>query len=174
MAIGKFYVELTGDSVSGAQVLSLAVICAKTFFHLHHLSFIPLCAPTSALRAPPSKGRRDRYTQNAPHSSPFLWKGLSSEARRGWLPPYVGNAFPPYRYPHHFRTSPFIKINAERRSGALINDVLETLFPALFHAACALSAPSGHLPLEGKAAIREYHLLKKGGEAATSPLNLEP
>ena len=24
-------------------------------------------------------------------------------------------------------------------------------FPALFHAACALSAPSGHLPLEGKA-----------------------
>ena len=30
------------------------------------------------------------------------------------------------------------------------------------------------LPLEGKAAIREYHLLKKGGEAATSTLNLEP
>ena len=27
--------------------------------------------------------------------------------------------------------------------------------------------PCGHLPLEGKAAIREYHLLKKGGEAAT-------
>ena len=49
------------------------------------------------------------------------------------------------------RASPFIKIDAERRSGTLINDVLETLFPALFHAACALSAPSGHLPLEGKA-----------------------
>ena len=30
------------------------------------------------------------------------------------------------------------------------------------------------LPLEGKAAIREYHLLKKGGEAATRALNLEP
>ena len=30
------------------------------------------------------------------------------------------------------------------------------------------------LPLEGKAAIREYHLLKKGGEAATSALNPEP
>ena len=39
-----------------------------------------------------------------------------------------------------------------------------TLFPhvprtsplssSVFHAACALSAPSGHLPLEGKAAIR--------------------
>ena len=46
--------------------------------------------------------------------------------------------------------------------------------------ACALltaavnCAPAGHLPLEGKAAILEYHLLKKGGEAATSALNLEP
>ena len=49
------------------------------------------------------------------------------------------------------RASPFIKIDAERRSGTLINDVLETLFPALFHTASALSAPSGHLPLEGKA-----------------------
>ena len=48
------------------------------------------------------------------------------------------------------------------------------LSSSVFHAACALSAPSGHLPLEGKAAIREYHLLKKGGEAATSILNLEP
>ena len=38
----------------------------------------------------------------------------------------------------------------------------------------ALSAPAGHLPLEGKAAIREYHLLKKGGEAATRALNPEP
>ena len=28
-------------------------------------------------------------------------------------------------------------------------------------------ASVGHLPLEGKAAIRESHLLKKGGEAAT-------
>ena len=40
---------------------------------------------------------------------------------------------------------------AERRSGAFINRRLETLLPALFHTACALSAPSGHLPLEGKA-----------------------
>ena len=46
--------------------------------------------------------------------------------------------------------------------------------------ACALltaavnCAPAGHLPLEGKAAILEYHLLKKGGEAATRALNLEP
>ena len=28
---------------------------------------------------------------------------------------------------------------------------LEPLLPTLFHTTCALSAPSGHLPLEGKA-----------------------
>ena len=35
------------------------------------------------------------------------------------------------------------------------------LSSSVFHAACALSAPAGHLPLEGKAAIRESPLLKK-------------
>ena len=33
---------------------------------------------------------------------------------------------------------------------------------------------SDSITLEEKAAIREYHLLKKGGEAATSTLNPEP
>ena len=33
---------------------------------------------------------------------------------------------------------------------------------------------SDSITLEGKAAIREYYLLKKGGEAAISTLNLEP
>ena len=35
------------------------------------------------------------------------------------------------------------------------------LSSSVFHTACALSAPAGHLPLEGKAAIREYPLLKR-------------
>ena len=35
------------------------------------------------------------------------------------------------------------------------------LSSSVFLAACALSAPTGHLPLEGKATIREYPLLKK-------------
>ena len=39
----------------------------------------------------------------------------------------------------------------QRRSDALINHLLETLLPTLFYTASALSAPSGHLPLEGKA-----------------------
>ena len=33
---------------------------------------------------------------------------------------------------------------------------------------------SDSITLEGKAAIREYHLLKKGGEATTETLNPEP
>ena len=35
------------------------------------------------------------------------------------------------------------------------------LFSSVFHTACALSAPAGHLPLEGKAGKREYSLLKR-------------
>ena len=51
----------------------------------------------------------------------------------------------PLSLPHRGRGT------AERRSGAFVNRRLETLLPTLFHTACALSAPSGHLPLEGKA-----------------------
>ena len=47
-----------------------------------------------------------------------------------------------------------------RRSGTLINDVFETLLPALFHIAGALSAPSGHLPLEGKADDTEIQFFR--------------
>ena len=56
-----------------------------------------------------------------------------------------------------------------------------TLFPhvprtsplssSVFHAACALSAPTGHLPLEGKAAIREYHHLTRRRSRLLTPLN---
>ena len=61
-----------------------------------------------------------------------------------------------------------------REGLAALTGVTGNLIPAVFHAIVTLSAPFGHLPLEGKAAIREYHLLKKGGEADTSTLNLEP
>ena len=47
--------------------------------------------------------------------------------------------------------------------GTLINDVLETHFPTLFHTASALSASSGHLPLEGKAihAPRRFYIFMR-------------
>ena len=35
------------------------------------------------------------------------------------------------------------------------------VLPAVFHTIVTLSAPAGHLSLEGKAAIRGYHLLKR-------------
>ena len=44
------------------------------------------------------------------------------------------------------------------------------LSSSVFHAACALSAPAGHLPLEGKAAIRGYHLLKKVAHHPCEPI----
>ena len=44
------------------------------------------------------------------------------------------------------------------------------LSSSVFHAACTLSAPSGHLPLEGKAAIRESPLLKKVAHHPCEPI----
>ena len=44
---------------------------------------------------------------------------------------------------------------------AALIGVTEYLIPAVFHTIVTLSAPAGHLPLEGKAAIREYHPLKR-------------
>ena len=38
---------------------------------------------------------------------------------------------------------------------------LSPVLPSIFHTIVTLSAPAGHLPLEGKATIREYHLLKR-------------
>ena len=38
-----------------------------------------------------------------------------------------------------------------RHSPVAVNRLLETHFPTLFYIASTLSAPSGHLPLEGKA-----------------------
>ena len=53
----------------------------------------------------------------------------------------------------------------QRRSCAFISSTNAPLFPlyypSIFHTIVTLSAPAGHLPLEGKAAIREYHLLNR-------------
>ncbi len=68
----------------------------------------------------------------------------------------------------------------QRRLGTLINRLLETHFPTPFHTAGGLSAPSGHLPLEGKAGdtriaasqkIFGHRLIYICGEAATTTLN---
>ena len=60
----------------------------------------------------------------------------------------------------------------QRRSDALINHLLETLLPTLFHTASALSAPSGHLPLEGKADDTRIPSSKIRRSRQRNPLNL--
>ena len=44
------------------------------------------------------------------------------------------------------------------------------VLPSVFHTIVTLSAPAGHLPLEWKAAIREYHLLKKAAHRPCEPI----
>ena len=65
-----------------------------------------------------------------------------------------------------------IVISSEARnlSCSPINDALETHFPALFHTACALSAPSGHLPLEGKADDTRIPSSKKTAHYPCEPI----
>ena len=133
------------------------------------MSGIALSPPTSA----PS-GHLLPKEGGSIHASPFPWKGLLSAARRGWLP-FLRRSRLLFTFPIG-EGGP-----RQRRSGALVYRLLETIPLALFHAASALSAPSGHLPLEGKAVCRGYrfppptsapsgHLLpKEGGSIHASP-----
>ena len=83
--------------------------------------------------------------------------------------PLLPSALPPKGEARRYVANDFLNLMAfligeggprQRRSGTLINDVLETLLPALFHTAGALSAPSGHLPLEGKADDTEIQFFR--------------
>ena len=47
---------------------------------------------------------------------------------------------------------------------------LSPILPAVVHTIVTLSAPAGHLPLEGKAAIRESHPLKKAAHRPCEPI----
>ena len=44
------------------------------------------------------------------------------------------------------------------------------VLPSVFHTIVTLSAPAGHLPLEGKAAIREYHPLNRRRSRPCEPI----
>ena len=87
---------------------------------------------------------------------PLPWKGLPSAARRGWLSLLAAEPPPPC-LPHRGRgTAPAVDrvlslIVDLRRFLFHLYRLLETIPLALFHTARTLSAPSGHLPLEGKA-----------------------
>ena len=107
-------------------------------------------------------------------SPSFLWKEVPRRGG-GWpretLLPHSGKPIPP-----RFARLPLPEEGArmifkETRIQSLSFAVRDSRFPhicravplssSVFHAACALSAPAGHLPLEEKVAIREYHPLKR-------------
>ena len=71
-----------------------------------------------------------------------------------------------------------IIIYQNRRSGAAVNRLLDAHFLAHFHTAGALSAPAGHLPLEGKADdTRIPYILKLRGASqflCAAPPPVEP
>ena len=116
-------------------------------------------------------------------SPSFLWKEVPRRGG-GWpretLLPHSGKPTPP-----RFARLPLPEEGArmifkETRIQSLPFAVRDSRFPlicravplssSVFHPACALSAPAGHLPLEGKAAIRRYHLLKKVAHHPCEPI----
>ena len=94
--------------------------------------------------APPSKGRREHPRE------PLPLEGAAERSEAG-LASFFAAKPPPLSLPHWGRGT------AQRRSGALVYRLLETIPLALFHTARTLSAPSGHL------------LPKEGGSIHTSP-----
>ena len=118
-------------------------------------SFTPLCAPN--LRPADTSFQRKEVSIHSkrPTFSPLPLEGATWRSETGLAPPVCWKCVSPVSLSPPLSGIAFIKINAERRSGTLVSsDLCKNVFPSassVFHAACALSAPSGHLPLEGKA-----------------------
>ena len=137
---------------------------APLFLLYYHLSFIP-CLPYPPLFLPPSFGRREK-------------KGRRLAARNGT--PTFGEANPASlrsSAPSRGRGANDFSGNTDsivvfRGLGLTLPPHVPRTSPlssSVFQAACALSAPAGHLPLEGKATIQEYPLLKRRRSRHESP-----
>ena len=133
-------------------------------------SFTPLGAPNLRPAGTSFQRKEGSIHSKRPTFSPLPLEGAVWRSETGLAPSYVGNAFSPYRYLHHFRTSPFIKINAKRRLGAFINPRLETLLPTLFHTACAPSAPSGAPSQQGEGSDTRIPSSKKTSHYPCDPI----
>ena len=127
-----------GDRVSGARVLSLAAQMRHSF------SLLPL-------EGGAPKGRRLAACNGTPtfgEANPASLRSSAPSRGRG-ANDFSGNTD---------------SIVAIRGQGLTLSPHVPRTSPlssSVFHAACALSAPAGHLSLEGKAAIRGYPLLKR-------------
>ena len=128
--------------------------------------------------------RRRKYTYDDTRclfSPSFLWKEVPRRGG-GWpretVLPHSGKPTPP-----RFARLPLPEewarmIFKETLIQSLSFAVTDSRFPhicraiplssSVFHTACALSAPSGHLPLEGKAAIRGIASSKKAAKPPPS------
>ena len=151
----------------GARLLP-SIDCLK---RISPLSFIPLVPyPARFARHLPLKGKRDRATVDRVLSyngaletislalsyrhCPIRLASLATFPTRGRLCPslFFFSTYPVFaltmREKRHPRIAAF-PIEEEgprqRRSGALVNDALETIFPALFHTASPIQPP----PLQG-------------------------
>ena len=153
-----------GDRVSGVRVLSLAAQMRHSFSYTticlsYHVCPIRPFFSLLPLEGGAPKGRRLAARNGTPTFGEANPASLRSSApsRGRSANDFSGNTDSIVVFrglgltlpPHVPRTSP--------------------LSSSVFHAACALSAPTGHLPLEGKATIREYPLLKRRRSRHESP-----
>ena len=93
-------------------------------------SFTPLCAPNLRPAGTSFQRKEGSIHSKRPTFSPLPLEGAAWRSETGLAPSVCWKCVSPYRYPHHFRTSPFIKINAERRSGAFVSsDLCKNVFP---------------------------------------------
>ena len=117
------------------------------------------------LPAPPKRC----FTQTVPHRKRNTANEKDPSAALGMM-------IREYRFPQRRCEITIISFSLSICRGGLaaLIGVTEYLIPAVFHTIVTLSAPAGHLPLEGKACDTRIPSSKKGGEAATRALNLEP
>ena len=82
----------------------------------------------------------------------------------------LGNIRLPYR--HFERKREIFVIRSQELTLSLHVPHTSPLSSSVFHTACALSAPSGHLPLEGKADDARIAFAQDDEMRRTTPLNL--
>ena len=114
--------------------------CLRRIFHLFQLSFMPL-EPYPA-----------RYARHLPHAGKALSVVILFPHMR-----VFALTMREKRHPRIVAFPPWGKGTAQRRSGALVNDALETIFFALFHTASTLSGSLRSPPSpRGEGFVRRY------------------
>ena len=94
-------------------------------------SFTPLCAPNLRPAGTSFQRKEGSIHSKRSTSSPLPLEGAAWRSETGLASPVCWKCVSPVSLPHHFRISPFIKINAKRRSGAFVSsDLCKNVFPS--------------------------------------------